>query len=231
MRIALVQFESAPGLFLSNLERHIGWAQSAREQGVDWIAFPELSLTGYNPTLVREAAIELSDSRLDPLQDASDRLGLSIICGAPLKKTRGIQIGCLIFRPHARRLSYSKMYLHQDEVPFFVPGEEYNGYIESVRLGLGICYELSVETHRTQVMSYGPLDYLACVAKTSRGIPAALQHLSAMAKEYSIRVMMVNGVGISEEGPLGGQTSVWAPDGKLEQSLDDHQEGLLISDL
>ncbi len=47
LRIGLAQVDSRLGDLEGNVEDHLRWIARAREQGVDLLLFPELSLTGY----------------------------------------------------------------------------------------------------------------------------------------------------------------------------------------
>jgi predicted amidohydrolase len=47
IRVGLAQIDSRLGEVDENLERHLDWIARAREQGVELLLFPELSLTGY----------------------------------------------------------------------------------------------------------------------------------------------------------------------------------------
>jgi predicted amidohydrolase len=89
------------------------------------IIFPELSLTGYEPTLAKELAIHQDDKRLDDFQQISDLHGITIGLGAPTKGSKGICISMIFFQPHRERRLYSKKYLHADEYPYFVSGSKF----------------------------------------------------------------------------------------------------------
>ncbi len=47
LRIGLAQVDSRLGDLEGNVENHLRWIADARQQGVDLLLFPELSLTGY----------------------------------------------------------------------------------------------------------------------------------------------------------------------------------------
>lgn len=47
MRVGLAQIDSRLGALDANLEKHLEWMARARQDGVDLLVFPELSLTGY----------------------------------------------------------------------------------------------------------------------------------------------------------------------------------------
>ncbi len=69
MKIAAAQVRSLPGEIVRNVHRHCEVVQSAAVHGVNLIMFPELSLTGYEPSLASRLAIDESDACLQPLQE------------------------------------------------------------------------------------------------------------------------------------------------------------------
>ena len=93
MKLCAVQLASLKGDVQANLERHLACIEQAAALGAELVVFPELSLTGYEPTLARQAALPVSSTRLDPLQAACDRLGITVAAGLPLPTPDGIRIG------------------------------------------------------------------------------------------------------------------------------------------
>lgn len=59
MKIALAQIQYEKGDIARNIELHLIWIDQAIAQGADCIFFPELSLTGYEPTLPKSLEEEL----------------------------------------------------------------------------------------------------------------------------------------------------------------------------
>lgn len=118
MKISIAQIQARAGDIQGNIGLHKTWIERAIAQQADFIAFPELSLTAYEPKL----AIGQDDFRLEEFQKISDRSGITIGLGAPTKSGRGIHISMIVFQPHQGRTVYSKQILHRDEKPFFVEG-------------------------------------------------------------------------------------------------------------
>jgi len=48
------------------------------------LVFPEMSLSGYEPSMARDNTISPPDPRLDPLKDLAQRAHMSIVVGAPI---------------------------------------------------------------------------------------------------------------------------------------------------
>lgn len=67
MKISIAQIEPVKGDIERNLARHLLFIEAALEKKADFIMFPELSLTGYEPELAEELATDAGDERLAPL--------------------------------------------------------------------------------------------------------------------------------------------------------------------
>jgi predicted amidohydrolase len=64
-RVRLAQISPVLGDVAANLERHLTILEEAASDGVDLVAFPEMSLCGYH---VRDLAAEVALVRSSPLQ-------------------------------------------------------------------------------------------------------------------------------------------------------------------
>jgi len=231
MKICAAQILPIKGDIRSNIVNHTALIRQAVHHGAEMIMFPELSLTGYEPTLARDLAIHKGDARLDDFQTLSDVNGISIGAGAPTIHDEGIRISLFLFRPNAPRYVYSKTYLHRDEEPFFVRGRSSpHVRVKQCNVGLAICYETSAAEHLDSVMKSPPAIYVASVAKFVNGFDKALARLSGIARDGSMPVVMSNCVGISDGKPCAGMTSILNRDGSLIGQLNDSDQGLLTFD-
>ncbi len=229
MKIALVQIRPRQGHLPANVELHLRWIEEAAAQGADWVVFPELSLTGYEPTLADALAMPLLHERLNVFQELADRHRLSIGLGVPIRQEAGVCIGTVLFGPMQPRRLYAKQYLHADEKPYFVAGPAASPLI-APGLALAICYELSVPEHAEAASARGAEMYLASVAKTAEGIQKARERLAEIARSYSMVALLVNGVGPSDDFVGAGQSFVLDKYGELLGQLGPEEEGLLLFD-
>jgi predicted amidohydrolase len=124
MKLIAAQISSAAGNLDKNLEKHLDIIHQAARLSADGIFFPELSLSGYRPSLAQVMAIEPDDERLEVIQKWSDHYGMFIAVGVPTKGKKGIEISMIAFQPGRARTTYSKQHLHADELPFFTSGSE-----------------------------------------------------------------------------------------------------------
>lgn len=231
MRIALAQTRPVQGDLAANVACHLALAERAADADASLVVFGELSLTGYWPELAADLAVDPGDARLDELEQLSDGRGIEVAAGVPTPAGTRPRISLVVFRPGRPRYVYSKQYLHADEDPFFAPGERATGILGTgPKVGLAICYELSVPAHAEATLAAGADVYVASVAKTRRGVRQSSERLATIARQGGVPVLMANCVGPSGDGDCAGATSAWASDGTLLARLDDTGEGLVVFD-
>lgn len=231
MKICIAQTKPVTGDIQSNIEQHKKLIELAGVHGADIVVFPELSLTGYEPTLAQELATQPDDGRFDDFQEIADARQITIGVGVPTKHDTGICISLVIFQPHQARQIYSKQYIHPDEEPFFVNGPRSSGLIgDKPDVALAICYELSVPQHAEAAFQNGATIYVASVAKFVRGLDKAQERLAEIAREYSMTVCMSNCIGLADGEECAGKSSAWNNQGVLVGQLDGAHEGILIFD-
>lgn len=231
MKLCAVQLASLKGDLPGNLQRHLVCIEQAAALGAELVVFPELSLTGYEPSVARQAALPVTSARLDPLQAACDRLGITVAVGLPLPTPDGIRIGMPIFCPEAPRQVYAKQRLHDDELPYFTPGNQ--ALLLEVgehRVAPAICYESMFMAHAAVARERGADLYLVSVAKTAKGIREGYAHYPEVARELGMPVLMANCVGPADTFIGAGGSAAWNTQGHLLASLDDHSEGLIVLD-
>lgn len=231
MKICAAQTNPVIGDIRSNISDHKKFIHQAISHGADIIIFPELSLTGYEPKMSQEWAVDMADNRLDDFQRISDSGQIAIGVGAPTINSNGICISMILFQPNKERQLHSKMYLHADEEEFFVRGKNLTGLkVKEAEAALAICYEISIPEHSEAAFNNGARIYLASVAKFVNGVDKAIKQLSDMAAKYSMTVVMSNCLGHFDGDEGAGRTSVWNKKGILAGQLDDVNEGIIIYD-
>ncbi|WP_339815970.1 carbon-nitrogen hydrolase family protein [uncultured Imperialibacter sp.] len=230
MRICVAQTRPVKRDIAANIAQHKKLIHLAVDCKADVIVFPELSVAGYEPTLARDLAMDASDTRLDSLQQLADLHAITIGAGIPMNCAGGISITLVLFHPNAPRQTYSKKYLHADEEPFFISGENDSTRIKGTGIELAICYEISVPQHAANAAKNGGTVYLASVAKSSKGVEMAHKTLAEIATKYGMTALMANSVGPSDDFVGAGGSAIWDNKGKLVRQLDSDCEGLLIVD-
>ncbi|MCB8946351.1 MAG: carbon-nitrogen hydrolase family protein [Ardenticatenaceae bacterium] len=168
MKICVVQTRPIKGDIQGNIVAHQRLVERAAAYGAETVIFPELSLTGYEPTLAQALATHQDDARLDRLQKTADCRQMTIGVGLPTVNEPLPSISMVIFQPNQPRQLYSKQFLHGDEEPFFTSGPRSAGLVgRSPQVALAICYELSVAAHAAQAVAKGA-DLCISVAKSAR---------------------------------------------------------------
>lgn len=229
MKIALAQLESISGNVDANLHKHLAFVERAGKAQATMIIFPELSLTAYEPRLAKELAFAVNDARLNVFQQLSDDYEMVIGLGAPTQHEGGICISLLLFQPLVERQVYSKKYLHPDEEPYFVSGDNFPYLVvRNRRIAFAICYELSIEAHAQVASAEGAEIYLASVAKSASGVVNAHQRLATIARENKIPVMMVNNVGPADDFVGAGCSASWNKKGELVAQLAQEEDLLFV---
>ena len=231
MRVAAAQIRPRRGNINDNIDIHLGAITKAGDLKANLIAFPELSLSGYEPTLAESLAMEINDDRLDVFQQRADLLNIVIVLGLPLRSGAAIQIGLLVFQPFQSRQSYVKQYLHVDELPYFSAGHrQLIIEVGKTKIAPAICYESMLHKHALQAKEEKADIYLALVAKDQAGIDRGEDHYPKIAREMALPVVMVNCVGPGEGFTGAGQSACWNDAGHLEGMLDNTEENILLFD-
>jgi predicted amidohydrolase len=231
MKWCVAQTAPIKGNIASNIAQHEALIELALSSGATAIFFPELSLTGYEPTLAEQLAIRPNDPRLDRFQSISNQQAIAIGLGAPTPSEHGVCISLILFQPHQPRQTISKHYLHPDEEPYFVPGRRAPVLqIGATRLALAICFELSVPDHATAAHADGAELYIASVAKSPHGVAQAHARLATIANTYGMTVLLANSVGMQDEFVGAGGSAAWTGDGVRLGQLDDVTTGILVYD-
>lgn len=231
MKLCSAQIKPIKGDIESNIEKHISFINLALEKGADLIFFPELSLTGYEPTLAKKLATTQGDNRLAVFQEISDANQIIICVGIPTQYQASVRISMVIFQPHTSKQTYSKQILHADEYPYFVNGEQqvFISY-KNHKIAPAICYESLQIEHSTNATTNGANIYLASVAKSAKGVEKANFHNPTIAKNLNMIVLMANSVGPADDFVSTGNSAVWNNEGQMIIQLDNKVEGLIIFD-
>lgn len=231
MKICIAQVKPVTGDILLNIDNHIKYIKLASSLRAEAIFFPELSLTGYEPTLAKALAINQNDKRLRAFQKISNTSNIIIGVGAPTRHENGICISMILFQPNIARKLYSKQYLHKEEELYFIPGKKSRPLqLGEQRVAIAICYEISIPAHCKNAIENGATIYLASVAKFRDGIEKAQVRLATIAEQYSMTVLMANCVGMVDSQKCAGKSTVWNDRGLILAQLDETHEGLLILD-
>jgi predicted amidohydrolase len=227
--VALAQISARKGNYGANIQNHLRMIDLARSHRADFIAFPELSLTGYEPTLASELAFELTDHRLDPLRETCRRNRITVIAGAPIRHEDGCVLGEFVLLPDGTCTVYSKRFLHAGEERYFLP-HNWNPLLihnEDV-ISLAICADFGNRQHAITAHENHSTLYIASVLITPDGYSNDTATLRQYAIEYKMTVMMANYCGFTGGYEAAGGSAVIDSRGITIATLDRDSEGILV---
>lgn len=215
LTLAAAQSTSVPGDLATNLRTHLDFIAAAAAAKVELLLFPELSLTGYEPTLAAELTLEPGDVRLLPLREACRAAGLTAVVGAPVQGTAGLQIGALIITADGTCRIHTKEYLHPGESPPFVPGSG-GELLEVAGLNgaLAICADSNHPAHADAARARGADLYLVSAVIGATGYPADSAQLAGHARRLAMPVLMANYGGPTGGYACVGRSACWRADGQ-----------------
>jgi predicted amidohydrolase len=217
LTIAAVQSSSTKGDLAANVGHHLSLVRAAHRHGADLVVFPELSLTGYEPTLAADVAVHPDDPRLRELQDQATELQVVILAGCPIRSTGEKPfLGMLIFQPGASVAVYRKRFVHSSELPYFLASHDSVVLpVEGVPVGLAICADISNPAHAADAARQGARVYAAGVAKTPDDMDRANANMQAHARTHRMLALMANHASATGGLPTGGRSAVWDESGSL----------------
>jgi predicted amidohydrolase len=226
--LRIVQTDCTLANFDENLARHVTAAEQAIRDGVDAIAFPELSLTGYNvQDAAQDIAMHIDDRRLDPLRELSRNI--CIICGGiELSDDYGVYNAALLFEDGSSRSVHRKIYLPTygmfEELRYFSAGQQVEAIISRRlgKIGVAICEDLWHVSVPYLLAHQGAKLLVVLMSSPLRmspgtGNPAIVSQWQTIAETYaflfSSYVACVNRVGNEDSFTFWGSSSVTGPDG------------------
>lgn len=231
MKICIAQTQSLKRKIQENIDNHLQMIKHAIKLDADLIIFPELSITGYEPSIAKELATDIDNPIFNAIQLLCDKNEIVVGLGIPTNHIGNIKISMGIFQPNKKRTIYSKQILHTDELAYFSCGNSQMILeIKNKKIAIAICYEALQREHFLNAKKKEAQIYIASVAKSQAGIKKAYEHFSKIAKEFKTPVLMSNCVGYCDNFLSVGQSAVWDENGKLIGQLDKDNQEIMIYD-
>ena len=247
LNLAIAQINTRLGNIQANLEKHLSLARQARQDGMDVLVFPELSLTGYVlqdlvPTVACRA--ESEDPIFHHLLDASRDIDL--VVGFVDEDTRHrfyiasayLSQGKLI---HIHHKVYLPTYGLFDEGRFFAPGESVRAFDTRFgRFGMLICEDFWHASPPYLLWLDGADLFLLTSASPGRGLngepklesSAWVEHTNrAYASLFTIFVAHANRTGFEDGLNFWGGSTVFDPNGTLVLQAPYFEEALLKTEI
>jgi predicted amidohydrolase len=182
------------------------------------VAFPELSLTGYE---LDASAVDPGDERLGPMIAACAMTGSVALVGAPTSDGRGDHISVIAVDGSGARVVYRKMWLSETEAQRFVPGSSPASIeVDGWRLGLAICKDTGVPVHAEATCRLGIDAYVAGVLDSADDASVQDERARRIASDHGVWVVVASFAGSTGGGYelAAAQSRIWSPDGVVVAS-------------
>ena len=230
MILAAAQTKPTRGNIETNLLNHYRLIELAVQNGAQLIAFPEMSITGYERKNAHKLSFKKDDSRLNHLQQLASENNIIIIAGAPIQIEDKMFIGEFVISPDNSVSIYTKQFLHEGEDEFFQSSFDYNPMIiiEEQKISFAICADIDNPLHPENACKRATDIYIASIFFTPNGIPNAYRDLQSYAEKHKMNVLMSNFSGESWGYPSAGQSAFWNNKGELIGQMNDSDSGLLL---
>ncbi|SFC97754.1 carbon-nitrogen hydrolase family protein [Flavobacterium phragmitis] len=230
MILAVAQTKPKRGNIASNLLDHYRLIELAAQNGAQLIAFPEMSITGYERENAMDFAFAEDDYRIDHLKDLATDYNIIIVAGAPILKENQLFIGEFIIAPNDSVSIYTKQFLHEGEDEFFQSSFDNNPMItiEDQNISFAICADIDNPKHPENASNNKTDIYIASIFFSPNGIPNAYKALKNYAEKHKMNVLMSNFSGESWGSPSAGQSAFWNNKGELVGQINDYDAGLLL---
>lgn len=228
---AVAQSCSMAGDVEGNVQRHLRFMEIAAVRGANFLMFPELSLTGYEPNLARNLAFFACDPRLQPMRDRARELNMVTVAGAPIRSSTpgGVLIAALVLQADGGLALYYKQHLHSGEESFFSTGTGGAPIdIAGERLALAVCADFTQAVHARKAAEAGATIYAASVLISDAGYAHDSALLSGYARTHRMSVLMANYAGSTGGWRSGGRSALWNEDGEVVAEISGAGEGLLL---
>jgi len=216
MKLALAQISSKSADVAFNIQTHIKTILKASKEDVDYLVFPELSLTGYELERGLELAFSPNDKRLEKLIETCVKNNITVSVGAPLYIDETVHLGSIIIKGSGAIETYSKIHLHGDEKKYFTAGINHHCLkIDDTTIANAICADTSHSIHARTCKSLGADVYVASVLYFPSCYDKDIKMLSSYAKDYDMLVGMAN-----HNKPTGphtgiGKSALWDKNGLI----------------
>lgn len=231
LKLAAAQSASIKGDLHKNIINHLRFAEAAKLYNADFILFPELSLTGYEPDLAENLALYPDDRKLKPLADFASANRIIIAAGAPLKGSDNrINIGLLCFMPDGEIKIHTKEYLHPGEEKYFAPGTikcaiDLNNEI----IALAVCADTSHPEHSEEAAGKGASIYAVSALCSEKGYIGDTEFLNEYSGKYGFLVLLSNHSMKTGGWVPCGRSGFWHK-GKLLKSMPGNAQGIVIAE-
>ncbi|KAG0569350.1 hypothetical protein KC19_6G084500 [Ceratodon purpureus] len=222
--IAAAQTAPIGGDVHANIKQHVAMMQAAARHGVQLLVFPELSLTGYEPSLAPKLAVHADDDTtlllLQPLREQAAMSGMTAVVGLPLSlpgRPGCVFIGALVLEPNGGVCVYTKQHLAPSEASVFEVGMGgAHAQVAGQQVAVAICYDTAHASHPAAAADIGASIYAAGIWSTPEEVDMIKARFEGHALRHHLTVVVANYGGPTAGGaPSGGGSAIWSALGTL----------------
>lgn len=228
--IALAQLAVSKAAVDDNLQMHLTCIERAAALGANVVAFPELSLTGYELALLSQLAMPRDDATFAVLTAAAVANNTVVIAGCPLHNPNGKpHIAAVICFPNGEHTFYLKQHLHEGEEVYCAPGHE-SGLINvnGTRIALAVCADFTHLSHDAIAAAQQADVYLASALISPGGYAKDAGMLATIAKHHQLPVLLANHVSSTGGWQTCGNSGGWNTAGELTVKANGTQPSLVL---
>ena len=226
------------GDFDANVRKIRDFTGLAKKSGAEFIAFPEMTDTGYSMPVIQKHAKKWKEGAVTELQKIAKENSIAIVAGISDREGESIFNAQVLVNARGEVLGkYRKTHLVTaaplDERVCLSPGNEFVARkIDNFEVGLSICYDLRFpEMARTLVVKHG-----ANVIVNSSAWPVVrAEHLKILAVARAVEnqsyVMIANRVGTDDGVTFCGSSMIVDPSGKTLGVASPDREDLITAEI
>lgn len=143
MKLAAVSSKSIVSNVLQNLSSTINWIERLDQQGVGFILFPELNLSGYTKNIeILNEVLAQKDSVFEELISTSKQTETAFAVGFPEQANGKYYISHFLFHKGQFVGKHRKTHLGPSEKATFSEGNELDVFnIDGIKIGIQLCFE------------------------------------------------------------------------------------------
>ena len=223
----------------ANVQQHLRLVQAAARHAVQWLVFPELSLTGYELAHLDSLAAQITPATLQPLQAAAQQYAMAITVGLPVQLA-GLDTPCiaaLTLHPQGTPTLYCKQYLHGSEQQYASPSPDaHKPHVQALtragspplHIASAICFDSNQGAHAQAAADAGAQVYAAGVLVSPQGYAPDSALWQQAAQRHGLCVLVANHGAPSGPWASAGRSACWGPDGTLLGEVPGLGEALLV---
>ncbi len=230
VKVALEQFYSEKGTVADNLERIVCHYQVAVRAGMEVVAFPEMSLTGYiDPSHCSQAVLRVDGIEVARLAAATAGQPAALLVGLVEENPVGRPFITQVLLQDGRLTGvYRKRTIEGEEAELFAPGERPLVFTQGgVRIGVAICADIGNAVVFADCAAAGAQMILELAAPGLYGDLATRDwaagfswwqkecrnHLARYARAYGVWIGVATQAGRTRDEDFPGGGYLFAPDG------------------